>query len=50
MVHGCTVYTERAKTAAVSLDTSHVNNQTAMKVHHFGGMHYKKNKKRQSPI
>ena len=46
IVHGCTVYTERAKTAAVSHGTSHVttkkwhqprNNQTALNVSHFRG-------------
>ena len=49
-VHGCMLYTEPAKIAAVSHGTSHVtinsssfawhqpcNNQTALKVHHFSG-------------
>ena len=37
MVHGCMVYTERAKTAAVSCDTSHVSAVSAPLK-----MHYKK--------
>ena len=36
MVHGCMVYTERAETTAVSRGTSHVKNQAALYVHHFG--------------
>ena len=36
MVRG-SVYSERAETATVSCGTGHVNNQTVLKVHHFGG-------------
>ena len=42
MVHGCMVYTECTKMAAVSCGTSRVS---TIKVHHFGGyseMCYKK--------
>ena len=31
MVHGCMVYTERAETAAVSRDTSHVTTEQCCK-------------------
>ena len=31
------MYTERAKTAAVSRGTSYVTNKTALHLHHFGG-------------